>query len=160
MAESQGLSQAKVTRALQAASVPAELISLFPNHSELTYPDYKALLMAADKLTETGQPIERLIETVSMDVDSICAREGLAEDEVKNHILRLVRNGSQTLMEMPAKEKPVSENLWTFADKDRFARKKIRGRMFSYEFNRQSKELQEELDRVIADTLRKYLGEQ
>lgn len=160
IAESQGLSQAKVTRALQAASVPAELISLFPNHSELTYPDYKALLMAADKLSEIGQPVERLIETVSMDVDTVCAREGLAEDEVKNHILRLVRNGSQTLIETPAKDKPVSENLWAFADKDRFARKKIRGRMFSYEFNRQPKELQEELDRVIAETLRKHLGEQ
>ncbi|WP_312829085.1 ParB family protein, partial [Pantoea anthophila] len=44
------------------------------------------------------------------------------------------------------------------ADKDRFARKKVRGRMFSYEFNRQSKELQEELDKVIAETLKKYLN--
>ncbi len=159
IAKNQGLSQAKVTRALQAASVPAELISLFPNHSELTYPDYKALLMVSDKLTKTGQSIDRLIETISIDVDSVCALEGLAEDEVKNHILRLVRNGSQTLIETPTKEKVVSENLWAFADKDRFARKKKRGRMFSYEFNRQSKELQEELDRVIAETLRNFLGE-
>lgn len=159
IAESQGLSQAKVTRALHAASVPAELISLFPNHSELTYPDYKMLLMAAEKLAETGQPVERLIETVSVDVDTVCAREGLAEDEVKNHILRLVRNGSQTLTETPAKEKVLSETLWTFADKDRYARKKMRGRTFSYEFNRQSKELQEELDKVIAETLKKHLGE-
>jgi ParB family chromosome partitioning protein len=30
--------------------------------------------------------------------------------------------------------------------------------MFSYEFNRQSKELQEELDKVIAETLKKYLN--
>ena len=35
-----------MTRALQAASVPLELVTLFPNHSELTYPDYKTLLQA------------------------------------------------------------------------------------------------------------------
>lgn len=29
--------------------------------------------------------------------------------------------------------------------------------MFSYEFNRQSKELQDELDKVIAETLKKYM---
>lgn len=158
IAEAQGMSQAKVTRALQAASVPADLIALFPNHSELTHPDYKALLLASEKLLEIGQSTEALVETISMDVDQVCAREGLAEDEIKNGILRLIRNGSQTLIDSPAKEKVVSSNLWTFADKDRFARKKTRGRMFSYEFNRQSKELQDELDRVINATLDKYLN--
>ncbi|MDL4915879.1 MAG: ParB family protein [Enterobacterales bacterium endosymbiont of Blomia tropicalis] len=158
IAENQGLSQAKVTRALQAASVPADLISLFPNHSELTYPDYKALLQAADKLNETGQSVKALIDSISVEVDIICAREELAEDEVKNHILRLIRNASQTLIKEPEKDKTISTSLWPFADKDRFARKKSRGRMFSYEFNRQSKELQEELDKVIAETLSKYLG--
>ncbi|MDO6409052.1 ParB family protein [Pantoea phytobeneficialis] len=159
IAQSEGLSQAKVTRALQAASVPADLITLFPNHSELTYPDYKSLLQAYEKLQETGQTVEALIEAIGMDVDTVCARDGLAEDEVKNGILRLVRNGSQTLVQSPAKDKVVAAALWTFADKDRFARKKTRGRMFSYEFNRQSKELQDELDRVINETLNKYLNQ-
>ena len=157
IAENQGLSQAKVTRALQAASVPAELITLFPNHAELTYPDYKALLQAAEKLQETGKAVDRLIDAIAKEVEVLCAREGLAEDELKNGILRLVRNGSQTLIQEPEKEKTLSTSLWTFADKDRFARKKTRGRMFTYEFNRQSKELQEELDKVIAETLRKHL---
>ncbi|MXP50158.1 ParB/RepB/Spo0J family partition protein [Pantoea sp. Eser] len=158
IAQNQGLSQAKVTRALQAASVPADLISLFPNHSELTYPDYKALLQAADKLSESGQTVEALIDSISMEIDVICAREGLAEDELKNHILRLIRQGSQTLIKEPEKDKTQATTLWSFADKDRFARKKVRGRIFSYEFNRQSKELQEELDKVIAETLKKYLS--
>lgn len=158
IAENQGLSQAKVTRALQAASVPSDLIALFPNHSELTYPDYKALLQAADKLNETGQSVETLIDNISMEIEVVCSREGLAEDEVKNHILRLIRNASQTLVKEPEKDKTTSISLWPFADKDRFARKKTRGRMFSYEFNRQSKELQEELDKVISETLKKYLA--
>jgi ParB family chromosome partitioning protein len=159
IAQSEGLSQAKVTRALQAASVPLELVTLFPNHSELTYPDYKSLLQAYEKLQETGQTVDALIDTIGMDVDTVCARDGLAEDEVKNGILRLVRNGSQTLIQSPAKDKTVATPLWSFADKDRFARKKTRGRMFSYEFNRQSKELQEELDKVINETLNKYLNQ-
>ncbi|MFP3449418.1 ParB family protein, partial [Pseudomonas sp. SIMBA_067] len=66
--------------------------------------------------------------------------------------------GSQTLIKEPEKDKTQATALWSFADKDRFARKKVRGRMFSYEFNRQSKELQEELDKVIAETLKKYLN--
>jgi ParB family chromosome partitioning protein len=32
-----------------------------------------------------------------MEIDVVCARDGLAEDELKNHILRLIRQGSQTL---------------------------------------------------------------
>lgn len=157
IAENQGLSQAKVTRALQAASVPADLISLFPNQSELTYPDYKALLQAADKLSETGQTVEALINAISAEIDVVSARDGLAEDELKNTILRLIRQGSQTLVKEPEKDKTTAVALWSFADKDRFARKKTRGRMFSYEFNRQSKELQDELDKVIAETLKKYM---
>jgi len=51
----------------------------------------------------------------------------------------------------------VTTSLWDFADKDRFARKKSKGRTFSYEFNRQPKELQDELDKVISSTLAKYL---
>ncbi|MDF7792315.1 ParB family protein [Pantoea ananatis] len=157
IAENQGLSQAKVTRALQAASVPADLISLFPNQSELTYPDYKALLQAADKLSETGQTVEALINAISAEIDVVSAGDGLAEDELKNTILRLIRQGSQTLVKEPEKDKTTAVALWSFADKDRFARKKTRGRMFSYEFNRQSKELQDELDKVIAETLKKYM---
>lgn len=157
IAESQGLSQAKVTRALQAASVPAELVMLFPNHAELTYPDYKLLLQACEKLQDKQQTVNALIESISSDVDEVTADDALPEDEVKNGILRIVRNGSQMLLQAPAKEKTLTSPLWTFADKDRFARKKSKGRQFSYEFNRQPKELQEELDRVINATLAKYL---
>lgn len=157
IAEQQGLSQAKVTRALQAASVPAKLIMLFPNHAELAYPDYKLLLQACERLQEKQQSITTLVETISADIDEIASEDGLAEDEVKNAILRLVRNGSNALLEAPGKEKVVTTSLWDFADKDRFARKKSKGRTFSYEFNRQPKELQDELDKVISSTLAKYL---
>lgn len=156
IAESQGVSQAKVTRALQAASVPASLIALFPEPSELTYPDYRVLLTVYEKLQEKGETAETLINTLATERDLICARKDLAADECKNRILRLIKNTSATLT--PAKGKMITRPLWDFSDKDRFARKKSRDRMFSYEFNRQSKELQQELDRVIEETLRKYLS--
>ena len=156
IAESQGLSQAKVTRALQAASVPVELIALFPVQSELTYPDYKTLLIAHEQLLEKGETVATLIDTISPEVDIICGTDDLAADECKNRLLRLIKNASSALA--PAKDKIETTSLWSFADKDRFARKKTRGRMFSYEFNRQSKELQQELDRVIEETLQKYLS--
>ncbi|WP_312242064.1 ParB family protein [Pantoea sp.] len=156
IAGSQGLSQAKVTRALQAASVPAELIALFPVQSELAFPDYKMLLTAHEQLVEKGETVGALVGAISQEVDAICAKDDLVADECKNRLLRLIKQASASLV--PARDKTVTHSLWSFADKDRFARKKVRGRMFSYEFNRQSKELQQELDRVIEETLQKYLS--
>ncbi|EKD4820698.1 virulence regulon transcriptional activator VirB, partial [Shigella sonnei] len=43
IAKKENLSRAKVTRAFQAASVPQEIISLFPIASELNFNDYKIL---------------------------------------------------------------------------------------------------------------------
>ena len=42
-----------------------------------------------------------------------------------------------------------------FDAKGMFARKKVKGRNFSYEFGRLSKEVQAELDRVIGEVLDK-----
>lgn len=159
IAQSQGLSPAKVTRALQAASVPGELLALFPNHAELTHPDYKALLIACEQLQESGQTLDTLIDGLAGKVDDVRASENLADDEIKNAILRYVRAESAALLKRSVKEKAVTTSLWSFADKDRYARKKSRGRSFSYEFNRQSIELQDELDRVIAATLKKHLAD-
>ncbi|WP_275955804.1 ParB family protein, partial [Pantoea agglomerans] len=41
------------------------------------------------------------------------SREGLAEDELKNHILRLIRQGSQTLIKEPEKDKTQATALWS-----------------------------------------------
>ncbi|MCL7707797.1 chromosome partitioning protein ParB, partial [Enterobacter kobei] len=47
---------------------------------------------------------------------------------------------------------------WRFSDKDRFARKRTKGRLFSYEFNRLSRDVQDELDRAIESVLKKHLS--
>ena len=73
--------------------------------------------------------------------------------------MQVIRAEAADLVKMPKKEKAVVSHLWSFADKDRFARKKNKGRMFSYEFNRLSKELQDELDSAIEHILNKHLTE-
>lgn len=46
--------------------------------------------------------------------------------------------------------------LWDFEDKNTYARKRMKGRGFSYEFNRVPKELQELLDSKINEILTRF----
>ncbi|WP_252189157.1 ParB family protein [Serratia marcescens] len=60
--------------------------------------------------------------------------------------------------ESQRKEKRLSSRLFgSFFDKNKYARKKIRGRMFSYEFNRVSPELQGAIDDAVKAVLAKHL---
>jgi ParB family chromosome partitioning protein len=140
IAEQEGMSQAKVTRALQAASVSQALISIFPVQSELTFTDYKTL-----------NNIAELLQSKEL------SDAALAEDEAKNRILKILIKETDLLTSAPGKEKSVISSLWTFSDKDRFARKRTKGRMFTYEFNRLPKEVQEDLDQTITEILKRYL---
>ncbi|KEA50742.1 chromosome partitioning protein ParB [Mangrovibacter sp. MFB070] len=158
IAEQEGLSQAKVTRALQAASVPQDLISLFPVQSELAFSDYKVLISATESLDSKNIGYDQLVDNVGPEVDVLLADEVLAEDEVKNRILKVISREASVLSSKPDKDKSITTMLWTFSDKDRYARKRSKGRMFSYEFNRLPKELQDELDSAIEQVLKKQLS--
>ena len=157
IAEAEGLSQAKVTRALQAASVSTELLSLFPVQSELSFPDYKVLIAAEALLASNKRLASELVDNIRSQISDICAQDSLASDEVKNKIIVAIREEATLLGEQTQKDAVVTIPLWQFSDKNRYARKKIRGRMFSYEFNRVSTELQNAIDKAINDVLEKYL---
>lgn len=159
IAEDQGLSQAKVTRALQAAAVPQELLTPFPVQSELSHPDYKLLLSLSERLLEKQISIEALLQEIDTELNILRANKQLTPEDSKNSVLALLRRKVTALIEEPAKDKVKSVPLWIFADKDRFARKKSKGRTFSYEFNRLSKELQDELDQAIHDSLSRHLSD-
>ena len=159
IADTRGLSQAKVTRALQAASVPQEYVSLFPVQSELSFADFKSLLSVHELITEKGIDHLDLVLNIHDEVENLIQDNILPEDDLKNQIMQVIRAEAADLVKMPKKEKAVVSHLWSFADKDRFARKKNKGRMFSYEFNRLSKELQDELDSAIEHILNKHLTE-
>ena len=53
-------------------------------------------------------------------------------------------------------DKAVVTSLAEFNSKGMFARKKVKGRNFSYEFGRLSKDVQAELDKAIQSVLGKH----
>lgn len=158
IAETRGLSQAKVTRALQAASVPEEYIALFPVPSELSYNDFKQLLSIHELLIEHGVDYIELVLGLEDQIVQLNTDDSIPEDELKNKILLLIKQKATELAKLPKREKALTKLLWQFSDKDRFARKKNKGRMFSYEFNRLPKDLQDELDVAIESVLTKHLS--
>ncbi|HGB6405985.1 TPA: ParB family protein [Salmonella enterica subsp. enterica serovar Oranienburg] len=158
IAQSEGLSAAKVTRALQAASVPQELISLFPVQSELSLSDYKTLAEIDSHLADKNISYYSLISNISESLDVIISDDHIAEDERKNGILKIIQQGSLSLLNPPLKDKVMITPLWNFSEKDKYARKKVKGRNFSYEFSRLTKEVQQELDQAITDVLNRHLS--
>lgn len=156
IAENEGMSQAKVTRALQAAAVPVELISLFPVQSELAFSDYKLLLEIDEGLRNKDIKYHQLLMDIAHSLDEIIGEHEMAEDEKKSSILRLVSKASSSLIAAPPKDKAVVSSLWSFEEKDKFARKRVKDRSFIYEFNRLPKEVQQDLDKAIQDVLHKH----
>ncbi|MGD8165393.1 ParB family protein [Pantoea sp. FN0307] len=156
IAESEHLSQAKVTRALQAAAVSGEMLSVFPVQSELSYQDYKALYSAEALIHAQGETVSEIITQLKEDIDAIRHQAQAAEDEIKDKLVALFRQKSASLTQ-PKGEETVVTSLWRFEDKNRFARKKSKGRMFSYEFNRLPTEVQVEIDNAVQQVLEKHL---
>lgn len=159
IAELENMSQAKVTRALQAAAVPQELLSLFPVQSELSFTDYKTLLELSEHLSEKNISADQVVDSVSEQLNVIAGNDSLADDEKKASVLKLIQKASQSLISAPPKDKPVVSALWSFSEKDKYARKKVKGRVLTYEFNRMPKEILEELDQAINDVLKRNLSE-
>ncbi len=157
IAEKEGLSQAKVTRALQAAAAPRELVALFPVQSELTFSDYRLLFTAGELLSAKGIEYAQLIDNIMPEMEPILTGSDLAEDEVKNRLMKMISREAASLADKTGRDRAVLTPLWSFSEKDRFARKRVKGRTFSYEFNRLPKELQDELDRMIGHILKKNL---
>ncbi|EGZ7041253.1 chromosome partitioning protein ParB, partial [Cronobacter sakazakii] len=95
---------------------------------------------------------------IASEVDIVLSDTDLAEDEVKNRIMRIIAREGELLTSPGPKDKAVISPLWRFSDKDRFARKRTKGRLFSYEFNRLSRDVQDELDQAIESVLKKHLS--
>lgn len=159
IAELEKLSAAKVTRAIQAASVPAEMISVFPVQSELNYPDYKLLLDVYAQISKQSISLESLLDKVNEEKKNIEDFDELAPDEVKNMLIAIFKKTLKSALSQDQQKKALVSPLWSFAEKDIYARKRVKERSFSYEFNRMPKAFQEELDRVIQVVMRKHFQE-
>lgn len=159
IAEQESLSQSKVTRAIQAATVPQALISMFPVQYELSFSDYKNLSELNDRLTENNIEYSQLVEKISLQLDGLVADDHLREDEKKAAILKLIAKGAASLIAVPLKEKTIVSSLWDFDDKDKYARKRVKGRSYIYEFNRLPKNLQSDIEVAIQDVLKRHVSE-
>jgi ParB family chromosome partitioning protein len=157
IAELEGFSQSKVTRALQAAAVSSEILTVFPDQSQLTHPDYKALLDVEEICRAEGIEIELLIQNHQEEFDNLSEKYEIAED-LKNAVLSYLKRVAAQINSVDTKEKAVITPLWTFTDKNRYARKRTSARAFTYEFNRLPQEVQAELDLVIEKIMNSHFG--
>jgi len=154
IAAAEGLSPAKVTRAFQAASVPDEIISVFPSVSELSITDYQTLLEIAEKARAKNVSVDALAAAVRerMDNDVTSIPDDLS---VKAKIISFFRSESAESKATRGDKKVLTEKIAEFADKKQFARKKTNAekRLITYEFSRLPAAFQAELDAAVKAVL-------
>ncbi|MFX2610904.1 ParB family protein [Enterobacter mori] len=156
IAKLERMSESKVTRAIQAASVPQELLAVFPIQSELNYPDYKFLQNAVEVAAKRKISLEHLISQVALDAAAL-REQNLAPEDLKNELVNSYRQNVISMVPKPAAQRVVTENLREYEDSRIYAKKKTdtKSRKIVYEFSRMNKEIQDKLDEAI----RKILAE-
>lgn len=156
IAKIENLSESKVTRAIQAASAPDDLVALFPVQAELNYSDYK-LLLNIEQIIQTHNLLRNdIFEYVNEHVAHLISTNQIASDELKKEILYALKDITDNLSAKNQRNLATVSPLWAFEDKNTYARKRMKGRGFSYEFNRVPKELQELLDSKINEILTRF----
>lgn len=152
IAQAENLSPAKVTRAFQAASVPDEIISVFPVINDISLSDYQFLLKLAEEANNKKTFVTELMKKVRQRLMMLPDYPVID----KSKILAVLRAESKAFTPPPAKT-VETEKLRDFADRNQFARKKIdsKKRLVVYEFSRISAEVQSEIDEAIKRILEK-----
>ncbi|CAM3943183.1 ParB family protein [Xenorhabdus thuongxuanensis] len=157
IAKVEGISNAKVTRAFQAASVPIEIISFFPIVSELSLPDYKFLLDMVKEIEKRQLSLAEILDEVREKIDKEKIEEE-APDAIKNAIMNHFRNIKLTRRASRPISHAVVTPLIEFEDKRTYARRKEnpKNRTLVYEFSRIDKELQSRIDKALQDIFKSY----
>ncbi|MFM2586640.1 ParB family protein [Vibrio campbellii] len=150
IAKQVGLSQAGVSKAMKAASVDEKLVKLFPVVNALSHPDY-ALLDKVMKTYEDQEQIANLVGKIEKNLVKIRAEYSL-EDQ-KDAIVASIKCELKLAETKKETDKAEITPLAQFTSKGMFARKRVKGRNFSYEFGRLSKEVQDKLDKAISRVL-------
>jgi len=157
IAKAEGISNAKVTRAFQAASVPAEMIALFPDVSELTLSDYRLLLDVDEEIKAEGVLLSEVIADIQSRIKErkMSADENI--DELKNVILSFFRSAKQQIVKHNKSTSVVTEKIGSFSDRNAYAKRKTntQKRYVQYEFNRLPSAVLDELDAAIIEILGK-----
>ncbi|EOB3584711.1 ParB family protein [Vibrio vulnificus] len=150
IAKQVGLSQAGVSKAMKAASIDEKLVKLFPVVNALSHPDY-ALLDKVMKTCEDKKQIAGFVKKIEKSLVNIQAEYSL--EEQKDAIVAAIKVELKVAETKKESDKVEVTPLAQFDSKGMFARKRVKGRNFSYEFGRLSKEMQDKLDTAIAKVL-------
>lgn len=153
IAEYVGLSQAGVSKAIKAASIDDKLVKLFPVVNALSHPDY-TLLDKVMKVCEDEKSLTALINNIEQSLVNIQAEYSIQDQ--KDAIVSTIKAELKIIETKKETEKAEVTPLAQFNSKSMFARKRVKGRNFSYEFSRLPKSLQDELDNAIGQVLAEY----
>ena len=153
VAELTGLSQSGVSKALKAASIDEKLIALFPVVNALSHPDY-TLLSKVMRVCCDGKTLNTFVSNIDSQLVNIQAEYSIPDQ--KDAIISAVKAELKLAEEKQSTDKAEVTPLAEFDTKGVFARKRIKGRNFSYEFGRLPASVQEELDQAVARILGEY----
>ncbi|MGV7963688.1 ParB/RepB/Spo0J family partition protein [Photorhabdus tasmaniensis] len=152
----ENISQASVSRAIQAASVSQGLIDLFPDLNELVYADYKYLLdiTEAQSMPQTLQELETQLKSLKNEAEG---EYGARLD--KDAIIKLIKRHVSEKKE-PKKAAPKFEPIVKFKDSKTTAKVRMdkEKRTLSYEFKRLSSETQKRIQDAITEILEAEVG--
>ncbi len=151
IAEKFNVSKAKVSRAIQAASVRDELMLLFPDINELAFNQFKQLL-AIQKYHEAHD--ESVLFALIEEAKKKQAHEwkNLPNEILTKHLFEHLN-----LTNRENKKPTFDVNpLAIFSDKNTYARRKSAARKVHYEFSRVKNEALAEIDQAIQAILSKH----
>lgn len=144
-----GYSLSKINRALIAAKIDSNLISLFPNVNDLVISNYSQLSKIQSAV---GEDLPTMIELTKEEIEKF---PKMPSDELKDAIIKYLQslvkkfNASKS-----SKAKTSVVDLVKFDEKAKFARKTTKDRKVSYMFSRLSASSLEKLDKAILDVLK------
>ncbi|MEZ9210213.1 ParB family protein [Vibrio splendidus] len=147
------ISRQAVGRALKAASIDSKLIALFPVVNDLSHTDYSILAKVMKAFTDDKKALSSFIKKITS--KAVNAQPEQSQEDVKDDLISYIKTELKIVEAKQESDKATVTHLVEFDSKGMFARKKVKGRNFSYEFGRLSKDVQKELDEAIEKVLRK-----
>ncbi|MGR5478186.1 ParB family protein [Vibrio chagasii] len=148
------MSRQAVGRALKAASIDSQLIGLFPVVNDLSHTDYSLLAKVMKVFADDKKALNSFIQ--KMTDKAVNAQAEQNQEDTKETLITYLKAELKIVKAKQESGKAVVTSLADFNSKGMFARKKVKGRNFSYEFGRLSKDVQTELDAAIQSVLGKH----
>ncbi|CAH7159777.1 ParB/RepB/Spo0J family partition protein [Vibrio splendidus] len=148
------ISRQAVGRALKAASIDSKLIALFPVVNDLSHTDYSLLAKVMKTFADDKQALSSFIKKIASKVVNAQAEQ--SQEDTKDVLITCIKTELKIVEAKQDSDKSTLTSLAEFDSKGMFARKRVKGRNFSYEFGRLSKDIQVELDHAIQSVLGKH----